>query len=79
MRTELLRFNAAVERTPAIDAWMREHAGGLVAIAHHWFGVKETGVDRKTIRAILKWKECESLNAHEGGDRAARRRINWFR
>jgi hypothetical protein len=38
MRTELLRFNGAVERAPAIDAWMREHVGALGAIAHHWFG-----------------------------------------
>lgn len=37
MKTELLRFNGAVERDPAIDAWMREHAGELGAIAHHWF------------------------------------------
>jgi hypothetical protein len=39
MRTELLRFNGAVERDPAIDAWMKEHAGGLGAIAHQWFEV----------------------------------------
>src|SRR5258708_36393087 len=39
MRTELLRFNGAVERAPAIDAWVREHVGELGAIAHHWFGV----------------------------------------
>jgi hypothetical protein len=26
MRTEFLRFNGAVERDPAIDAWMKEHA-----------------------------------------------------
>jgi len=39
MRTELLRFNGAVERDPAIDAWMKEHAGELGAIAHHWFAV----------------------------------------
>jgi hypothetical protein len=37
MRTELLRFNGAVERDPAIDAWMEEHAGELGAIAHQWF------------------------------------------
>ena len=37
MRMELLRFNGAVERDPAIDAWMKEHAGELGAIAHHWF------------------------------------------
>src|SRR5690242_9280551 len=39
MRTELLRFNGAVERAPAIDAWMREHAGELGAIAQRWFEV----------------------------------------
>src|SRR5438876_3563842 len=39
MRTELLRFNGAVERDPAIDAWMKEHAGELGAIAHRWFEV----------------------------------------
>jgi hypothetical protein len=27
MRTDLLRFNGAVERDPAIDAWMKKHAG----------------------------------------------------
>ena len=39
MRTELLRFNGAVKRDPAIDAWMKEHAGELGAIADQWFGV----------------------------------------
>jgi len=39
MRTDLLRFNGAVERDPAIDAWMKEHAGELGAIAHRWFEV----------------------------------------
>jgi hypothetical protein len=38
-RTELLRFNGAVERDPAIDAWMKEHAGEFGAIAHEWFEV----------------------------------------
>jgi hypothetical protein len=33
MRTELLRFSGAVERDPAIDAWKKEHAGELGAIA----------------------------------------------
>jgi hypothetical protein len=37
MRTELLRFNGAVQRDPAIDAWMKEHPGELRSIAHHWF------------------------------------------
>ena len=39
MRTELLRFNGAVERDPAIDAWLNERAGELGAIAHQWFEV----------------------------------------
>jgi hypothetical protein len=39
MRTELLRFNGAVERDPGIDAWMKEHAGELGAIAQRWFEV----------------------------------------
>ena len=39
MRTELLRFDGAVERDAAIDAWMKEHAGELGAIAQKWFEV----------------------------------------
>jgi hypothetical protein len=39
MRAELLRFNGAVERDPAIDAWMKEHRGELGAIAEEWFEV----------------------------------------
>jgi hypothetical protein len=39
MKTELLRFNGAVERHPAIDAWMKEHRGELGAIAYEWFEV----------------------------------------
>jgi hypothetical protein len=39
MRTELLRFNGAVERDPAIGAWMKEHPGELGAIAQQWFEV----------------------------------------
>jgi hypothetical protein len=40
--TELLRFNGNVERDPDIDAWMKEHAGELGAIAHQWFEVMRT-------------------------------------
>jgi hypothetical protein len=39
MTTDLLRFNGAVEHDPAIDAWMKQHAGELGAIAHRWFQV----------------------------------------
>lgn len=37
MRTELLRFDGAVERDPAIDAWLKSRAGELGAIAQQWF------------------------------------------
>ncbi|HSS99179.1 MAG TPA: DUF1801 domain-containing protein [Terriglobales bacterium] len=39
IRTELFRLNGAVERDPAIDAWMKRHAGELGAIAQKWFEV----------------------------------------
>jgi hypothetical protein len=45
MRTELLRFNGTVERDPAIDAWINEHAGESGAIARHWFEVMRKCVD----------------------------------
>ena len=36
---ELLRFDGAVGRDPAIEAWMKEHAGELGSIARQWFEV----------------------------------------
>jgi hypothetical protein len=42
MKTELLRFNGSVQRDPAVDAWMREHAGELGDIARQWFEVMRT-------------------------------------
>ena len=39
MGMQLLRFNGAVERNPAIDTWMDEHAGELGTIARQWFEV----------------------------------------
>jgi hypothetical protein len=39
MKSDLLRFSGAVERDPAIEAWMKEHAGELGAIAQQWFEV----------------------------------------
>jgi hypothetical protein len=38
-RTELLRFDGAVEREPAIDAWLKKHAGELGSLANQWFEV----------------------------------------
>ena len=37
IQTGFLRFHGAVERDPAIDVWMKEHAGELGALASHWF------------------------------------------
>src|SRR4051794_5608918 len=51
MRTDLLRFNGAVQRDPAIDAWMEEHAGELGAIAHRWFEVMRNCGDE--VRELL--------------------------
>ncbi len=45
MRTDLLRFNGAVERDPAIHAWLKEHAGELGAMARHWFEVMRKSGD----------------------------------
>ena len=39
MKTDILRFNGAVEHDPAIDTWMKQHAGELGAIARRWFEV----------------------------------------
>jgi hypothetical protein len=39
MGTALLRFNGAVERDSAIEAWMKKHRGELGAIAQQWFDV----------------------------------------
>jgi len=39
MKAELLRFDGAVERDAAIDAWMEAHAGQLGDIAKQWFEV----------------------------------------
>jgi hypothetical protein len=35
----VLRFDGAVARDPAIDAWLKGHAGELGAIARQWFEV----------------------------------------
>jgi hypothetical protein len=37
IRSQILRFNGAVERDRAIDAWMNEHTGALGDIAREWF------------------------------------------
>ncbi|MGB2591413.1 MAG: DUF1801 domain-containing protein [Candidatus Acidiferrum sp.] len=39
MKPDFLRFDGSVERDPAINAWMKQHAGELGTIAHRWFEV----------------------------------------
>ena len=51
MKTELLRFDGAVQRDPAIDAWMKAHPGDLGAIAHEWFEVMRSCGDE--VRELL--------------------------
>jgi hypothetical protein len=51
MRAELLRFDGAVERDPAIDAWMKDHSGELGAIAYQWFEVMRACGDE--VRELL--------------------------
>ena len=34
-----MRFSGSIRRDPAIEAWMREHASELGAIAQRWFEV----------------------------------------
>jgi hypothetical protein len=49
--TELFRLNGTVERDPAIDRWMKEHAGELGAIAQMWFEVMRKCGDE--VREVL--------------------------
>jgi len=39
VRDDLLRFDGAVERNAAVDAWLSERAGELGAMAREWFEV----------------------------------------
>ncbi len=39
VRTELFRLDGAVERDPAVEAWLNELGGELGAIAREWFEV----------------------------------------
>ncbi len=36
---QLFRFPSALRRDPAVEAWMRDHAGPLGTIAERWFEV----------------------------------------
>jgi hypothetical protein len=49
--TQLFRLPGAVRRDPAIEAWMRGHAGELGVIAQRWFeAMRDCGDD---VREVL--------------------------
>ena len=49
--SQLLRFPTAVQRDPAIEDWLRNHAGELGAIAKRWYAVmRDCGDD---VRELL--------------------------
>ena len=49
--SRLMRFPTSVKRDPAIEVWMREHAGELGAIAQRWFQImRDCGDD---VRELL--------------------------
>jgi hypothetical protein len=51
MRTQLLRFDGVRGRDPAIDKWVKKHAGELGAIAAQWFEVMRNCGDE--VRELL--------------------------
>jgi hypothetical protein len=51
MKTDLFRLDGAVERNPAIDAWLKKHKGELGAIAREWFEVMRNCGDE--VRELL--------------------------
>lgn len=53
MKQELLRFDGAVERDPAVDAWLDEHGGDLGSLAREWFEVMRSCGDE--VRELLHY------------------------
>jgi hypothetical protein len=49
--SRLFRFPTSVERDPAIEAWMHQHADALGAIAQRWFEVMRSCGD--DVRELL--------------------------
>jgi hypothetical protein len=51
MKQQLLRFNGALDRDPAVNAWIEKHSGELGTIAHHWFEIMRSCGDE--VRELL--------------------------
>src|SRR5580692_9575097 len=50
-KTDILRFNGAVQRDPTIDAWLKQHKGELGDLARRWFGAMRNCGDE--VRELL--------------------------
>ena len=60
---QVMRFPSSVKRDPAIEVWMKAHAGELGAIAQHWFEImRDCGDDVRELlhdghpTACIGWK-----------------------
>ena len=51
MRGALLRFNGAIERSPAVEAWLKKQRGPLGIAAREWFEVMRKCGDE--VREVL--------------------------
>jgi len=48
--SDLFRFSTAVQRDPAVDAWLDQHPGDLGEIARHWFAaLRASGSDLREL------------------------------
>ena len=72
-----MRFNGAVERDSAIDAWMKEHPGELGAMARQWFEVmRKCGDEVRELlhdlpgcmfwRRALRLRQCNHFARKQG-------------
>ena len=59
-RTELFRLNGAVVRDPAIDSWMKDHAGELGIIAQKSFEVMRECGDEVQDAGVTGCSDCMS-------------------
>src|SRR5258708_37647571 len=60
---QLLRFSGSVKRDPAIESWMKAHAGDLGVIAQHWFEIMRKCGD--VVRGLLHEKHPKARIADE--------------
>lgn len=64
--SRVLRFPSAVERDPAIEVWMRQHADELGSIARHWFEIMRGCGDN--VRELLHDERRAARDRRAGGE-----------